>query len=80
MMARYKEDLRNSTADDDIALIPSDFRIDNTSYNGENGAVVVTEWFQTGRITERRRYTYNLRRQDDFWTIQDYTVIRLGTE
>jgi hypothetical protein len=80
MMAKYKEDLRNSTADEDIALIPSEFRIENTSYNGENGAVVVTEWFQTGRITERRRYTYNLRRKDDFWTIQDYTVVRLGTE
>ena len=80
MMAKYREDLRNSTADEDIALIPSDFRIENTSHNGENASVVVTEWFQVGRYTERRRYTYNLRRRDDVWTIQDYTVTRLGTE
>ena len=80
MMAKYQEDLRNSIADQDIALIPSDFRIENTSHNGENATVVVTSWFQTGRITERRRYTYNLRRRDDIWTLQNYTVVRLGTE
>ena len=80
MMARYREELRNATADEDIALIPSEFRIENTSHNGENGSVVVTEWFRVGRITERRRYTYSLRRLDDIWTIVDYTVVRLGTE
>jgi hypothetical protein len=80
MMARYKEDLKNSTADEDIALVPSDFRIENTSYSGETGSVVVTEWFQTGRITERRRYTYNFRKHDDIWTVQNYTVVKLGTE
>ncbi|MCL1812676.1 MAG: hypothetical protein FWG29_04050 [Treponema sp.] len=80
MMAKYRDDLRNSTADEDIALIPSDFRIENTSHNGELASVVVTEWFQVGRYTERRRYTYNLRRRDDVWAIQDYTVTRLGTE
>ena len=80
MMAKYKEDLSNSVADEDIALIPSDFRIENTSHNGENASVVVTEWFRIGRYTERRRYTYNLRRRDDVWAIQDYTVTRLGTE
>jgi hypothetical protein len=80
MMAKYRDDLRNSMADEDIALIPSDFRIENTSHNGENASVVVTEWFQVGRYTERRRYTYNLQRRDDVWAIRDYTVIRLGTE
>jgi hypothetical protein len=80
MMAKYREDLRNSVADQDIALIPSDFRIENTSHNGELASVVVTEWFQVGRYTERRRYAYNLRRRDDVWVIQDFTVTRLGTE
>ena len=80
MMAKYRDDLRNSMADEDIALIPSDFRIENTSHNGELASVVVTEWFQVGRYTERRRYTYNLQRRDDVWAIQDYTVTRLGTE
>ena len=80
MIAKYQEDLKNSMADEDIALIPSDYRIENTSHNGETASVVVTEWFQIGRITERRRYTYTLRRRDDVWALEDYTVTRLGTE
>ncbi|MDR1144365.1 MAG: hypothetical protein LBK77_09160 [Spirochaetaceae bacterium] len=80
MMAKYRADLQNSTADEDIALVPSDFRIESTSHNGATGTVVVTEWFQVGRITERRRYTYSFRRQDDIWLLEDYTVVRLGTE
>ena len=80
MIAKYREDLKNSVADEDIALIPSDYRIENTSYNGESGIVVVTQWFKVGRITERRRYSYTLRKRDDIWILQDYTVTRLGTE
>ena len=80
MMAKYREDMKSSVADEDIALIPSNYRIENTSHNGENAEVVVTQWFQVGRITEKRRYTYFLRRRDDVWAIQDYTVVRLGTE
>jgi hypothetical protein len=81
MLARYKDELKNSTADNgDISLIPNDFRIENTNYNNENGTVVVTEWFRLGQVTERRRYTYRLRRKDDIWTIQYYTVEKLGTE
>jgi hypothetical protein len=80
MLAKYRADLQNSTADEDIALIPSDFRIESTSHNGATGTVVVTEWFQVGRITERRRYTYSFRRQDDIWLMENYTVVRLGTE
>ncbi|MDR2552618.1 MAG: hypothetical protein LBD31_05580 [Treponema sp.] len=80
MIAKYRSDLQNSVADEDIALIPSDFRIENTSYSGETGTVVATQWFRIGRITERRRYAYTLRRTDDIWLIEDYTVTRLGTE
>jgi YD repeat-containing protein len=81
MLARYKEELKNSTADNgDISLIPTDFRIENTSYNNETGAVTAVEWFSVGRLTERRRYTYRLRRKDDIWTVQYYTVEKLGTE
>jgi hypothetical protein len=80
MMAKYMQDMKASVVDEDIALIPSNYRIENTSHNGENAEVVVTQWFRIGRITERRRYTYFLRRRDDIWTIQDYTVVKLGTE
>ena len=78
MEIRYREDLQ--TADGDIANIPADYRIENTSYGGDTGTVVVTEWFRTGRITERRRYTYFFRLIDDIWLIQDYTSTILGTE
>jgi hypothetical protein len=80
MAAKYRADLQSAVADEDIALVPSDYRIESTSHNGETGSVVVTEWFRVGRITERRRYTYSLRRLDDIWTIVGYTVVRLGTE
>jgi hypothetical protein len=80
MEARYREDLRSAVVDGDIASIPADYRIENTSYNNDTGTVVVTEWFRNGRITERRRYTYFLRLIDDFWIIQDYTPVILGTE
>jgi len=81
MIDKYRADLRTSAVDEDLALLPpSNFRIENTSYSGETGTVVVTEWFTTGRITERRRYTYSFRKQDDIWTIQSYTVTKLGTE
>ena len=80
MMAKYREDLKNSRTADDIALIPFNYKIESTSHNGEMAEVVVTEWFKEGRITEKRRYSYILRRRDDVWTIHDYTVVRLGTE
>jgi hypothetical protein len=81
MLARYKQELKDSIADNgDISLIPNEFRIENTNYNNENGTVVATEWFRLGQVTERRRYTYYLRRKDDIWTIQYYTVEKLGTE
>jgi hypothetical protein len=78
MEARYREDLR--TAGGDLANIPVDYRIENTSYSGDTGTVVVTEWFRDGRITERRRYTYFFRLIDEIWLVQDYTPIILGTE
>jgi hypothetical protein len=80
MAARYREDLQSAVIDGDIAAIPSDYRIEQTSYNNDIGTVVVTEWFRDGRITERRRYTYTLRRIDGFWFIQDYLPVKLGTE
>ena len=80
MMAKYREDLMSSIVDQDIATIPSDYRIENTSHNGEYATVVVIEWFREGRIIERREYTYNLRRRDDIWTLQNYTVVNLRPE
>jgi hypothetical protein len=80
MIVRYREDLQSAVVDGDIAVIPTDYRIESTTYNNDIGTVVVTEWFTTGRVTERRRYTYGLRRVDDIWLIQDYTPTKLGNE
>jgi hypothetical protein len=78
MEARYRED--QQAAERDIRNIPSNYRVENTSYSGDTGTVVVTEWFRDGQITERRLYTYFLKLVDDIWLIQDYTPIVLGTE
>jgi hypothetical protein len=80
MVARYRSDLMESTVDGDISMIPSDFTIERTAYNAENAEVTVLELFRQNNFTERRRYTYYLRRDGDFWSIVDYVVINLGTE
>jgi hypothetical protein len=82
MLARYREELRSAVADGDIAVIPSDFRIERTSYGETEATVVVLERFQglSGTFIERKRYTYTLRRRDGVWIITDYVVLNLGTE
>jgi hypothetical protein len=80
MLARYRTELQNSVIDGDIAAIPMEFEIERTTYNNEEGTVIVLEKFRIGNYTERRRYTYYLRRRDDIWTVADYSVVNLGTE
>jgi hypothetical protein len=80
MIARYKSDLMESVADGDISMIPSDFTVERTAYNAENAEVTVIELFRQSNFTERRRYTYYLRRDNGIWSIIDYMVINLGTE
>jgi hypothetical protein len=80
MAARYRNELRSAVVDGDIAAIPQEFTIERTIYNTEEGTVTVLEYFKTGMYTERKRYTYYLRRRDDTWTIVDYSVVNLGTE
>ncbi|GHU21189.1 hypothetical protein FACS1894172_16640 [Spirochaetia bacterium] len=73
LLIRYREDLQNSTIDG-IAMIPTDFKIERTTYSTTEGRVEVLESFQTGMLVEQRYYTYFLTRSDDIWTIVDYTV------
>ena len=80
MVARYRSDLMAATVDGDISMIPSDFTVERTAYNAENAEVTVLELFRQTNFTERRRYTYYLRREGGFWSIVDYVVINLGTE
>lgn len=80
MIANYRSELRKTTIDGDIAAIPMTFEIENTNYNANEGTVVVLEKFKTGDYIERKRYTYYLEKEDDYWSIVDYTVMNLGTE
>ncbi|MDR2517888.1 MAG: hypothetical protein LBD13_00550 [Spirochaetaceae bacterium] len=80
MVARYREDVRNATADSDIANLPIAFQIERTTYNEMEGTVTVQERFRIGTVTERKRYVYYLYRKDDIWSIVDYSVNNLGTE
>ncbi|MDR2029325.1 MAG: hypothetical protein LBP93_07290 [Treponema sp.] len=80
MLARYRTELENGIIDGDIVTIPAEFEIERTTYGAEEGTVTVLEKFKIGNYTERKRYTYFLRRKDDIWIIIDYTVLNLGTE
>jgi hypothetical protein len=80
MTARYRTELQSAVIDGDIAVIPTEFQIERTAYGAEEGTVVALEKFRGGSYTEKKRYTYTLRRKDDIWTIVDYTVVNLGTE
>jgi hypothetical protein len=80
MIARYRTELQSAVVDGDIAVIPTEFLIERTAYGAEEGTVVALEKFRGGGYTEKKRYTYTLRRKDDIWTITDYTVVNLGTE
>jgi hypothetical protein len=80
MVARYRQDLQNSVIEGDISLIPMNFVIERTTYNGQTGTVTVLEYFRIGSYTEKKRYTWYLEKRDDIWTIVDYSVVNLGTE
>ena len=80
MIDRYRTELQSAVIDGDISTIPLDFTIERTVYNADEGTVSVLEYFKAGNYTEKKRYTYYLKREDGIWNIVDYTVINLGTE
>ncbi|MDR3161008.1 MAG: hypothetical protein LBU28_05265 [Spirochaetaceae bacterium] len=80
MLARYRTELESAVVDEDIATIPLEFTIERTGYTANEGTVTVLEKFRLRDIVERKRYTYDLRRRDNIWTIVGYTVQNLGTE
>ncbi len=80
LLERYREDLKASIVDGDISIIPIDFEIQRTSYGGDEGSVSVIEYFRYGNLTERKLYTYYLRKMDGLWVIYDYTVVNLAYE
>jgi hypothetical protein len=80
MIANYREELQNAGPGSDIGAIPSEYTVERTEYSGLEGTVSVLEKFRSVNFTERKQYTYYLRRVDDIWIIVDYSVVNLGTE
>lgn len=80
MLDRYRSDLRNALVDGDISTIPIEFVIEKTTYGAEQGTIIAVEKFRFGTYTERKRYTYYVKRRDDVWMVYDYSVVNLGTE
>jgi hypothetical protein len=80
MLARYREDLKAARIDENISAVPTEFKIEQTTYNANQGTVVVTERFKVGGYTEIKRYTYYLTLAEGVWTINDYNVLNIGIE
>lgn len=78
MAEAYREEIR--AGGEDIASSPTEYTIERTEYGSLEGTVTVLEKFKAVNFTERKRYTYYLRRKDDVWTIVNYSVVNLGTE
>lgn len=80
MVEQYREALQERQVDSDIMLVPNEFSIMHTSYDPQEAEVEVIQSFSYRDYTEKRKYTYLLRREDGYWTIYDYYVMNLGTE
>ncbi len=79
LLAEFRTQLSPTREPEDgIARIPSEWRIERTTYTPQQGEVTVFMTFGIGRFVEERRYIYFLERQNDIWTIVDYQVAILN--
>ena len=76
----YQQEFLNSETSEGISLIPSDYRILQTTYSPTKGTVRVEQRYDLGNYTEIKRFTYELEKRDDIWYIVRYQVVNLGTE
>jgi len=79
-LSDFRRQLSSQVVDTDIALIPDDFQILQTSYTPFEATVLVTEKFKQRDFTEVKRFTYYLTRRDRIWLIGRYETVNLGTE
>lgn len=80
MINEFRQQLRQSKIEQSIVMLPSDFKIERTTYNDTEAEVRVIEWFSYRNFKEKKRYTYHLSSRDGVWTVYDYMVENLGTE
>ena len=76
----YRESLKNATTEEGFLLIPSEFRIQKTSYTPDEATVIVIEKFAYTDYTEVKQYTYYLNRRDRIWMMYNYELKNLRTE
>jgi hypothetical protein len=80
MVDQFRQQLRQTTIQQDISVIPTSFEIKKTTYDAAEGTVEVLEKFKYPDYTELKGYTYHLKKTDRFWIIYDYEIKNLGTE
>ncbi len=80
MVDQFRQQLRQTTIQQDISVIPTSFEIKKTTYDSSEGTVEVLEKFKYPDYTELKAYTYHLKKSDRFWIIYDYEIKNLGTE
>ena len=80
MIENYKRELSQAKVDKDISTIPTEFKIERTTYNDADGEVAVIEWFDYRTFREKKRFTYSLSCRNGIWKVIDYRVDNLGTE
>lgn len=80
VLMEYEQELLSSETTEGISLIPSDYRVLQTTYNPSIGTVTVEQRYDLGSYTEIKRFTYELEKRDGIWYIVRYQVVNLGTE
>lgn len=80
MINEFRQQLRQNKIEQSIVMLPSDFKIERTTYNDTEAEVRVIEWFSYKNFKEKKRYMYYLSSRDGVWTVYDYKVENLGTE
>ena len=83
MIEDYRELLRSSMVHGDILMRPSSYEVVQYRVNlrdREEATVTVLSRFTYPEYTEIKRFTYYLRRPEDYWKVYSYDVINEGTE
>jgi hypothetical protein len=79
ILERFRREIQSGSTERDFSYVPVQFTIEKTEYDAREAQVSVTEQFKPGDYYERMRYTYKLRRKDEYWAIVDYTVSNFVT-
>ena len=79
MVDIYKAELRNTTIDGTISVIPNEYTIERTQYTNFEATVSVMQVFKYTNYSEMKRYTYFLNQKDGIWSIVNYSVSNQGT-